>query len=356
MDNQALDIHLETEEGELYEEDQMVRGVDPSGHQTNNNNAGPEHGTLDPGAQALGAFIDETQTPDSEDQSQEAENDQFLAELAEQAFDTQGPAVAPAVAKLVQNHLSRDFTSKIGNKSHEDSSQPGMVLSKFKNVPVPVNLTGLRSCRVNDGVFKAMTPGSKKANAELHMVESAWCKSLIAQSSALEKLAAIKDKCSKDMRGSFNAVFGLLADSIEYSCFGRARTNEVRRNNILSALNDNYKHLSSETAPENGLLFGSDLEGAMKSVETTNRLSKKLANNNQGRKRGGYRGPFLGQSSRGRGRNRFGPYQFNPRYPGPGSYGQQQQGYHQNYHYQSSQQGESNQLPPPPPLTKSNRG
>ena len=209
MDNQAQDIHPETEEGELYEEDQMVRGVDPSDHQTNNNNA-------DPGAQALGAFIDETQTPDSEDQSQEAENDQFLAELAEQASDTQGPAVAPAVAKLVQNHLSRDFTSKIWNK---DSSQPGMVLSvqkvhKFINVPVPVNLTGLRSCRVNDGVFQAMTPGSKKANAELHMSESAWCKSLIAPSSALEKLAAIKDKCSKDMRGSFNAVFGLLADSI----------------------------------------------------------------------------------------------------------------------------------------------
>ena len=46
-----------------------------------------------------------------------------------------------------------------------------------------------------------------------------------------------EDKCSKDMGGSFNAVFGFLADSIEYSCFGRARTNEVRRNNILSALN-----------------------------------------------------------------------------------------------------------------------
>ena len=29
MHYQALDIHLETEEGELFEEEQMGRGVDP---------------------------------------------------------------------------------------------------------------------------------------------------------------------------------------------------------------------------------------------------------------------------------------------------------------------------------------
>ena len=50
----------------------MGRGVDPPRHQNRNNQAGPEHSTLDPGAQALGAFIDETQAPDNEEQSQEA--------------------------------------------------------------------------------------------------------------------------------------------------------------------------------------------------------------------------------------------------------------------------------------------
>ena len=103
-----------------------------------------------------------------------------------------------------------------------------------------------------------------------------WCKSLISQASALEKLAATKVKCGKDMRGSINAVSGLQADSIEYSCFGRARTKEVRRKNILSSLNYNYKHSSSETAPGYGMLFGSDFEGAMKNVETTNPLSRNL--------------------------------------------------------------------------------
>ena len=49
----------------------MGRGVEPPGHRNENNQAGPEHGILDPRAQALGAFIDETQAPDNEEQSQE---------------------------------------------------------------------------------------------------------------------------------------------------------------------------------------------------------------------------------------------------------------------------------------------
>ena len=44
----------------------MRRGVEPPGHQNESNEAGFEHSVLDPGAQALGAFID------NEEQSQEA--------------------------------------------------------------------------------------------------------------------------------------------------------------------------------------------------------------------------------------------------------------------------------------------
>jgi hypothetical protein len=130
-------------------------------------------------------------------------------------------------------------------------------MAKLKNIPVPTNLTELRSCRVNDGVFKAMTPGSQKTNADLSVVESACCKAVISQATALEKLAKMKEKCGKEMHNSFNEVFALLAEGIEFSCFARARTND-RRNGILSPLNDNYKHLSSETSPNDGLLFGSD--------------------------------------------------------------------------------------------------
>ena len=68
-----------------------------------------------------------------------------------------------------------------------------------------------------------MTPGAKKGNAELHMVESVLCKSLISQASALEKVAAIKEKCSGDTRGSFYEAFELLADSFDYIFIGGTR-------------------------------------------------------------------------------------------------------------------------------------
>ena len=50
----------------------MSRGVEPPGHQNENNEAGPEHGILATSAQSLGAFIVQTQAPDNEEQSQEA--------------------------------------------------------------------------------------------------------------------------------------------------------------------------------------------------------------------------------------------------------------------------------------------
>ena len=50
--------------------------------------------------EGLGAFIDESQAPENGDQSKEATvDDYYLAELADQAFDTQGLAVPAAVAK-----------------------------------------------------------------------------------------------------------------------------------------------------------------------------------------------------------------------------------------------------------------
>ena len=48
---------------------------------------------------------------------------------------------------------------------------------------------------------------------------------------------------------------------------------------MLSALNDNYTYLISETKAESGLFFGNNLESAMKSVEQSYKLSKKLAPN-----------------------------------------------------------------------------
>ena len=166
--------------------------------------------------------------------------------------------------------------------------------SKFKEFPVPENIPSLCPNRVNDGVFKALSAPCKKLNGDLHLVETALCKSMNAQALALEKLVDLKAKLSKDLGAQVNEVFTLMANSVEFNCLARARTNEVRRAQILNGLNANYKHLAVETKPENGLLFGSNLEASMRSVEVSNRLSQKLSARPH---------PFLGHQ-RGRGQPR----------------------------------------------------
>ena len=164
----------------------------------------------------LGAFIDETQAPGNEDQSKDStDDDHYLAELANQAFDTQGQAVPAAVAKVVQNHLNRGFVTKTGTKSPEDSSQPGMILSKALTL-LASGPAGLMMVFLRPWLRK-----QRELMPKLHMVQIFDITSICSR-----EIGCLKEKCSKDMHYSFNAVFGLLADSIEHSCFWRARTSK----------------------------------------------------------------------------------------------------------------------------------
>lgn len=82
-------------------------------------------------------------------------------------------------------------------------------------------------------------------------------------------MAALKEKCPKTLNSQFNEIFTLLASSVEFSCLGRTKTNDIRRDQILNGLNDSYKHSSTATKPENGFLFGANLESAMRSLENS---------------------------------------------------------------------------------------
>ena len=316
-----MDALLVREEGELLDFDSM-----DNSHEIDDTPVS----CVDPGEQALGEFLDSTQGNDNNNTNTSAgEEDQFqtdnfideLASLCE--AEKHGPAVSEPVSKLFNNHLNRDFGAANSNNRNKflqgGNSQTTLVINKFEKYPVPVNLQNIKSCRVNDGVFKAMNAPTKKSNSDLHHVEAAICKAVTAQARIFDKLASLKASVSdKSLKSEFNEVFSLMADSVEFCSFARTKTNDVRRTQILTSLNDNYKHLITETKAEEGLLFGSNLENAMKSVESTNRLSKKLCanqpnnnyNNNHFRN---YNKPFLGQG-RGRGRgkprnHRYQPYQ-----------------------------------------------
>jgi hypothetical protein len=275
-------------------------GVDPL---MSDPNAG--HG-VDPGDRALKLLIDSFSEAEGGNSSLTTgsnnnggsvdKHDSFLESLAAEV--KQGPALHSAVAKLVDNHLSRDFR-RSGGSNIDITSQTALVVKKFRNYSVPSNLEKIKSCIVNDSVYKAMTPSSKRANGDLQLVEAAVCKSMTAQAMAMQELAELRKSMPKNLSDGFQSVFRRLADSVEFGAFARAKTNESRRDTTLACLNSNYKPLISNTSPENGLLFGQSLETAIRSVETSNKLSQKLTAPTKS-----FSKPFLGGRGRGRGRSR----------------------------------------------------
>ena len=191
-----------------------------------------------------------------------------------------------------------------------------------------------------------LNPKSKKVNGDLHIVESTICKSLTAQCMAMDKLLELQSVVRKpELAGKFEEVFSPLADSMEFGCLSRARTYEVRRDLVLTSLNDNYKHLSTDTKPEKGLLFGENLEESMRAVETANKLSKKLSHKPP------QQANFLGQlrgfrGARGRGQYRGHPYRRME--------SNHQQGY--QYHYSQDIPNQTSLPPAHPPHQKIQRG
>ena len=278
-----VNIHNDVELLHEYEEEASSHSsgvADPSG--TGNELNTTSTGTVDPGSDALQGLLASNVIQENEDHPPEdGMGDSFLSHLADSFREQVGPSINAAVANVVNVQLQRSFARPTNGRSgnyDELSGQSSLVINKFKKLAVPSNTPELKSCRVNDGVYLAMNSVSKRANGDLHLVETACCKSTISTSLALDRLLDLqKSLGSSKLTSQFNEIFTLLADSVEFSCYARAKTNEVRREQIVASLNDQYKHLVAQTRPEKGWLFGSHLENDIKSVEVAARLSRKLA-------------------------------------------------------------------------------
>jgi hypothetical protein len=305
-----------------YEVDVMVRDsdgiesdpiTDPEADQGASD--APDHAIDD----AMAEIIDLVGSKDQQVASNDGYQDELdlLDNMALAALDKVGQEVHASAAKLVQNHMSRDFrkgaNGSLGESASStlDTSNSLKVIEKMKEYPVPANLTVLKPCRVNESMFKASTPLTKKINSEAQLAEAAVCKAQVVNSLLIESLISMKTHVSPEGRKCLQSVLTLVGNNVEFLALARAKVNESRRECILSAVNPNYKRLGANTSPSDGLLFGKDLEGAMKTVETSNKLAQKLTKQN--RSQLSTRGSFLGRG-RGRGSNPRGYRKYHP-YP-----------------------------------------
>ena len=244
--------------------------------------------------------------------------------LALEIQDISGPPLQDNVAKLINNNLKRDFR-RVTGRSVDDNPQAAVIVNKLKSVPVPENVPDLKSCKSNDCVHKALSMSQKRENSDLMVIESAICKAVVTQGEVMGKLVNLKKNLDSSFTDQFNDIFKSMASSFEFDIFARSRLNDYRRSRVLAGLNSSYAHLGNTTKPGDGLLFGNDIESAIRNVDVTNRLSNKLsvsARDSSSR-------PFLG---RGRGRGR-------PPYRG--------RGYHHQTHRQPYRQHSQEGLPPP---------
>ena len=226
--------------------------------------------------------------------------------------DVSGPPVHEHVARFFSNQLARDFSQlKEGFRSLDGGeTDSSVVLSKMKDLAPPSNIDELRPCTVNGSVYRAMPPLSKRFNMQGQFAEQGICRTLTTQAKIMEGLLELKDHLKPSGSEKLQDLLKLTGNSVEFLAFSRARVNEGRRSMILANINGGYRSLASKTVPKNGLLFGDDLAGAMREVEDSNRLAKKLVKHDfQTSSGSGAKAHFLGRG-RGRGRNfRRHPYQ-----------------------------------------------
>lgn len=124
-------------------------------------------------------------------------------------------------------------------------------------------------------MYKALRPTAKRNCACLQLIElTIICKDTVTEEIAVRKIADLREKL---IGSSLNDVVRIMADSIEFDTFARGRVNGTRRDMILFDININYWHLANVTGTKGGLLFGDNIEGAVRLVEPANRQFKKYS-------------------------------------------------------------------------------
>ena len=145
-----------------------------------------------------------------------------MAFLTAQAQKKVGPPLADSVTKFITCY--RRFV----NGLFDDRSHGAEIVKKMRDVLISDNVPDLKTCKVNDCIFKSRPSAIKKESAKMQVVESALCKGI--KGKVMELLMGLKKEISASANAKVNKKLQLLNDSsIEFSVFARSRVNDSRR-------------------------------------------------------------------------------------------------------------------------------
>lgn len=209
-----------------------------------------------------------------------------------------GPGLSDKVEKLVRNLAGK----------HQVLSPTA---DKMKAVLTPQGAEYLTPLKINEEIYSISNKSVKKENGELLKVEGAICKSSIVQARLIEKVLELKRLLPTTQGGLVNDIVKDISLSIEIQGFGRTKLNDLRRDNVAGALNPEYKSALTSASP-GGLLFGANVDEALKQTETANKLLARLGDNKKTDYNKNRQQPFLAKrhysaprGPRGHHQNRF---------------------------------------------------
>lgn len=248
----------------------------------------PQGGDNDHGLEEMLQELDDKAPETTNDLNRLDDVDEVVRDLiAKSSTQEFGNPLADGPAKYISNLLEKSYdTSR--NKDH--SQEAYSIMEKANKVTIPSNVKGLQPCKVNESIFKNLDRSTKGINMHAQMAETTVCKSIALQGQMMGDILALKDHIQPGGNDKLKSLIKAMAESIELCIFSRKQLNESRRLLCASKVNQNYKNITTKAQSADGLLFGNDLNDAMRDMDMANKLTSRLAKQP-------YR-PFLGQRDR----------------------------------------------------------
>ena len=140
----------------------------------------------------------------------------------------------------------------------------------------PANTTGFNTPKVNEAIWSKLPAGVKARDRAWQANHATFLNAVTAMARTADVLRA------HEKEGPWvKEALGLSADAISICATLSADWTKTRRDDIRPVLPEDFKRLASaEIPPSASYIFGDDLEASIKSLESHNRLAKKMGNAN----------------------------------------------------------------------------
>ena len=190
------------------------------------------------------------------------------------------PDVNEEIAKIVHGLMREKLADEVLTETQNRNNRPE-------------NCDCLTTTKVNHLIWDKLKPDTRSNDIKLQRVQTNLVKGVIPIVSIIGRLVEARYKIradTLDVPGSIRAAI----DAIALIGAANFELNMRRRDNIKPELNENYKHLCSNTVPFTESLFGNDydLSKQLKDLAEATKVSKKLSRNDsktEAHKNHGYR-------------------------------------------------------------------